>query len=481
MSERLDFASTAESLINNVAESCENAPAGFEGTAIAQALVTTGEEWVSDYRDDLISDVVWSPLETAGNIGTNLGYPEIAEYIDDLWDYLKLSSPAVDALDFALPAVAEVLAVSGIIETLVDLYNNRSVILPNLETDMECIWNALPAPISCLSQFLEVPDDLLGGLQAFGACVDSQTDLDSFPIRIDPSGSVLDTNGNPISGATATLLTSPTASGPFTAVPGGSDIMDPSTNPEITDSNGQFHWEVFAGYYEVQATAAGCSAPGDSSQSTVTTPVLQVPPPQTGLVLTMSCSGSPPPPTPAVTGLGTAVGPAAGGTPVDIEGTGFTASAAIKFGSTGATNVTFVSPTEVTATAPPGSGTVDVKVTTAGGTSSPVTTDEYTYLAAPSVTSISPSHGVPAGGKTVKVTGTGFTSGDQVNFGGVLASSSIFVSSTQMDAVAPAAVGPNTVDVQVIGAEGRAASLPPTTSPTRRKREARSSWHRPRG
>ena len=126
---------------------------------------------------------------------------------------------------------------------------------------MECIWNTLlPAPISCLSQFLERPDDLLGGLQAFGACVDSQTDLDSFPIRIDPSGSVLDTNGNPISGATATLLTSPTASGPFTAVPGGSDIMDPSTNPEITDSNGQFHWEVFAGYYEVQATAAGCTA-----------------------------------------------------------------------------------------------------------------------------------------------------------------------------------------------------------------------------
>ena len=176
------------------------------------------------------------------------------------------------------------------------------------------------------------------------------------------------------------------------------------------------------------------SAPGDSSQSTVTTPVLQVPPPQTGLVLTMSCSGSPPASDPSGHWAGYGCGSCpAGGTPVDIEGTGFTASAAIKFGSTGATNVTFVSPTEVTATAPPGSGTVDVKVTTAGGTSSPVTTDEYTYLAAPSVTSISPSHGVPAGGKTVKVTGTGFTSGDQVNFGGVLASSSIFVSSTQME------------------------------------------------
>ena len=55
--------------------------------------------------------------------------------------------------------------------------------------------------------------------------------------------------------------------------------------------------------------------------------------------------------------------------------------------------------------------------TTAGGASTPLA-DAYTYNAPPTVTSVSPNNGPPAGTNTVTVTGTGFVSGSTtVDFG----------------------------------------------------------------
>jgi hypothetical protein len=51
---------------------------------------------------------------------------------------------------------------------------------------------------------------------------------------------------------------------------------------------------------------------------------------------------------------------------------------------------------------------VDVRVTTTGGTSAAVAGDRFTYVAAPAVTSISPTSGPAAGGTSVTITGTGF-------------------------------------------------------------------------
>ena len=45
-------------------------------------------------------------------------------------------------------------------------------------------------------------------------------------------------------------------------------------------------------------------------------------------------------------------------------------------------------------------------VTTPGGTSATSPADEFTYVAAPTVTSINPTSGPTAGGTTVTVTGT---------------------------------------------------------------------------
>ena len=86
-----------------------------------------------------------------------------------------------------------------------------------------------------------------------------------------------------------------------------------------------------------------------------------------------------------------AAGPITGGNTVTITGTGFLSSARVDFGSTPSANVNVQSPTELTAVAPPHAAEpVDVTVATANGTSTISTADHYTYLPAPSVTTVTP-------------------------------------------------------------------------------------------
>ena len=60
----------------------------------------------------------------------------------------------------------------------------------------------------------------------------------------------------------------------------------------------------------------------------------------------------------------------------------------MKFGVSAGTSVSCASTTQCTATSPAGSGTIDVTVTTAGGTSATSAADHFTYVPAPVVTSI---------------------------------------------------------------------------------------------
>ncbi|WP_414631901.1 IPT/TIG domain-containing protein, partial [Brevundimonas sp. UBA4553] len=55
----------------------------------------------------------------------------------------------------------------------------------------------------------------------------------------------------------------------------------------------------------------------------------------------------------------------AGGTSVIISGTNFSGATAVTFGATAASGFTVNSATQITATAPAGTGTVDIRVTTA--------------------------------------------------------------------------------------------------------------------
>ena len=85
---------------------------------------------------------------------------------------------------------------------------------------------------------------------------------------------------------------------------------------------------------------------------------------------------------PTVSSVSPRSGSTAGGTAVTIMGRGFVPGAIVKFGTAAASSVTFVSATELKATAPAhAAGTVNVTVYTGGGTSAIGSADDYSYSA----------------------------------------------------------------------------------------------------
>ncbi|MGD0257609.1 MAG: IPT/TIG domain-containing protein [Thermoplasmata archaeon] len=71
----------------------------------------------------------------------------------------------------------------------------------------------------------------------------------------------------------------------------------------------------------------------------------------------------------------------AAGTRVQINGSNFISTATVTFGGLASTGVTFVSPTELTAVSPSGTGTVNVLVNSTGLQSGPILSDLFSYPA----------------------------------------------------------------------------------------------------
>ncbi len=161
-------------------------------------------------------------------------------------------------------------------------------------------------------------------------------------------------------------------------------------------------------------------------------------------------------PPPSVTSISPASGPASGGTSVTITGTNFTGATAVTFGNTPAGSFTVNSASQITATSPAGTGTVDIRVTTPGGTSATSAADQFTYVAAPTVTNVNPNSGPPGGGTSVAITGTSFTGATAVTFGNTPAGSFTVNSASQITATSPAGTG--TVDVTVTTPGGTSAT-----------------------
>jgi hypothetical protein len=159
---------------------------------------------------------------------------------------------------------------------------------------------------------------------------------------------------------------------------------------------------------------------------------------------------------PVIVGINPGQGPATGGKQVTITGAGFTGATAVSFGSTKAATFTVVSDTQITVPSPAGTGVVHVTVTTAGGTSATLAADQFSYT--PAVTAITPIAGAPAGGTKVTITGAGFTSATEVDFGNTKLTATSFTvdSDTQITATSPAGTG--LVDVTVTTPTGTSAT-----------------------
>ena len=110
---------------------------------------------------------------------------------------------------------------------------------------------------------------------------------------------------------------------------------------------------------------------------------------------------------PTVTGVVPSQG--TDGTEVTVSGTGFCHATGVSFGNTAATSYDVKSVSDLIAVAPPGSGTVDVSVTTGKGTSPAVPQDHYTYIVPESGAGPSPT---PPGPTDVALVGAHYDSQD---------------------------------------------------------------------
>ena len=183
-------------------------------------------------------------------------------------------------------------------------------------------------------------------------------------------------------------------------------------------------------------TPAGPFGPADV---VITNPGGLVSPPLTGGYLFVDI--------PTITAVSPTFGPSSGGNTVTITGSNFAAVTTVTFDTTPATNVVLVSSTTLTARAPAhAAGFVDVSVTNPGPSTATLPAS-YEYIAAPAITSLSPTFGPSIGGTSVTITGTGFATGATVRFGTVAATGVVVNGATSITAIAPAGTG--TVNVTV--------------------------------
>lgn len=153
---------------------------------------------------------------------------------------------------------------------------------------------------------------------------------------------------------------------------------------------------------------------------------------------------------PVVSSLSTAAGPTAGGRRIVIHGSNFRDVTAVRFGREAATDVVVRSTAKIVATVPARhDGPVYVTVASGDhGTSGHTDAARYRYVAPPTVTAVGPRRGPAAGGRKIRLTGTGFVDVVRVRFGGVRVVPNRVIGSTRIWLTTPAHAA-GTVDITV--------------------------------
>src|SRR5579862_3074870 len=146
-------------------------------------------------------------------------------------------------------------------------------------------------------------------------------------------------------------------------------------------------------------------------------------------------------------------GTSLGGETFTLTGTNFAVGATVKFGANAATNINVVNSTSLTGITPPSTlpippgpgGPVSLTYTGQDGRTVSQTTytpgtSGFNYVAAPvpTLSTVSPTVGVVAGGTVITITGTNFVAGAKVKIGGNNATNVIVNSNTSITATAPA-------------------------------------------
>ena len=159
-------------------------------------------------------------------------------------------------------------------------------------------------------------------------------------------------------------------------------------------------------------------------------------------------------PIPTITGLSPSIGGAIGGEQVQITGVNLATVSSVTFGSTPALSFAINSNTSITAEAPPGTGVVDVHVSSPAGESTTVPADHFTYQELPQVGALSEKKVSAQGGQMITITGRNFTAARKVEFGGVQAPEIHVLNEHTINAVVPPHVA-GTSYVRVTNSDGR--------------------------
>ncbi len=170
-----------------------------------------------------------------------------------------------------------------------------------------------------------------------------------------------------------------------------------------------------------------------------------------------------------VVSISPSAGSETGGTDLTITGTNFVAGdslgvvvggnlASVVAEDNFASNVTWASPTQITATTPPGTaGDVDVVVVNGDGQIA-IAEGAFTYVTGdvPTITSVNPLAGTEAGGTQLTISGTNFGEGDSLNVavGGQAATGVTVDSATQITVTTPPGTAGSVVDVVVTNGDG---------------------------
>jgi hypothetical protein len=165
-------------------------------------------------------------------------------------------------------------------------------------------------------------------------------------------------------------------------------------------------------------------------------------------------------PAPTVSAISPSKGPTAGGITVTITGTNLSGAESVKFGSSEAT-ITEDTATQIKVTAPSClAGALHITVITAGGTSATSAADEYTCVAAPTISSISPAKGPNEGANQIEITGLNLSAASKVEFGTTVVNAPFLSNSATKLKVKVPAHAAGKVDVRVTTVGGTSTIVP---------------------
>ena len=198
---------------------------------------------------------------------------------------------------------------------------------------------------------------------------------------------------------------------------------------------------------------------------------------QASVTIAVKGSGTGVPPLPTLASISPNTGAQGATVPVALTGTNFVAGASVSVASSAVTvsNVNVLTENLITATFTIGQsvsvGSLNVTVTTGGGTSGAVTFNVSASTALPTLASISPNPGTQGGNVPITLTGTNFAIGAAISVGNssVTVGNVNVVSSAQITAVfsiaSAAAIGPCNVTVTTAGGTSAAVTFAISSSP----------------